>query len=70
MKPQEPSADPAERYRDEEVLLPADTDAKQEFLRGVVDGGASRGWKLLSVVKQPGDEGLLVTWDTWGPSPA
>ncbi len=59
-----------ERYRDEEVRLPDDEGAKLPFLRGVVEEGAGRGWRLVSAVKQPGGEELLVTWDTWGYSPA
>lgn len=67
MTEQEPFTGPAAgRYRDEEVLLPADNEAKQDLLRGVVAEGANRGWKLLSVVKEPGAEVLQVTWDTSG----
>ena len=55
-----------ERYRDLCVRLPADEDAAPALLREVVAEGASRGWKLLSAVKQPGTEVLLLTWDTSG----
>ncbi len=44
---------PAEGAEEELVLL-----------RGAIDEGASRGWKLLSAIKQPGGEALLLTWDT------
>ena len=64
MKPHDPSTDPAERYRDEEVLLPADRNAQQTLLRGIVDGGASRGWKLVSALREPDGEAFLLTWDT------
>ena len=55
---------PEERYRDEPVRLPAEEDARLVFLRGVIDEGASRGWKMVSVAKQQGADVLLVTWDT------
>jgi hypothetical protein len=32
-----------------------------------IEEGESRGWKLVSAIKQPGDDMLLVTWDTSGP---
>jgi hypothetical protein len=35
-------------------------------LRGVIEEGASRGWKMVSVAKQQGADVLLVTWDTQG----
>ena len=44
---------PAEGAEEELVLL-----------RGAIDEGASRGWKLLSAIKHPGGEVLLLTWDT------
>ena len=56
----------SERYRDLCVRLPADEDAAPVLLREVVAEGASRGWKLLSAVKEPGADVLLVTWDTSG----
>ena len=59
-----------ERYRDEEVRLPTDKGDKLVLLRGIVEKGASRGWRLVSAVKQPGGEALLVTWDTGGSFPA
>ena len=57
---------PEERYHDERVRLPAEEDARLVFLRGVIDEGASRGWRMVSVAKQPGTDVLLVTWDTQG----
>ncbi|CAA9376529.1 MAG: hypothetical protein AVDCRST_MAG01-01-224 [uncultured Rubrobacteraceae bacterium] len=59
--------DPEERYRDERVRLPAEEGARLVFLRGVIDEGTSRGWKMVSVAKQQGADVLLVTWDTQGP---
>jgi len=45
--------------------LPAEV-AEEELvlLREAFDEGASRGWKLLSAIKQPGGEMLVLTWDT------
>ncbi len=47
------------------VRLPAE-DAEEELvlLSGALDEGASRGWKLLSAIKHPGGEVLLLRWDT------
>lgn len=47
------------------VPLPAEV-AEEELvlLREAFDEGASRGWKLLSAIKQPGGEVLVLTWDT------
>ena len=47
------------------VPLPAEV-AEEELvlLREAFDEGASRGWKLLSAIKQPGDDVLVLTWDT------
>jgi hypothetical protein len=56
---------PEERHLVEEtVRLPAEAAEELELLRGTIDEGASRGWKLLSAIKHPGGEVLLLTWDT------
>jgi len=34
------------------------------LLREAFDEGSSRGWKLLSAIKQPGDDVLVLMWDT------
>ena len=56
----------AERYHDLCVRLPAEEDAASALLREVLAEGGSRGWKLISAVKRPEADGLLVTWDTSG----
>ncbi|MDP9476217.1 MAG: hypothetical protein M3R38_11150 [Actinomycetota bacterium] len=61
-------AHPQGRYHEEYVRVPADKDAELVLLRGVIDEGARRGWKLISAIKQPGDDVLVVTWDTSGSS--
>jgi hypothetical protein len=56
----------SERYRDLCVRLPAEEDAASALLRKVLAEGASRGWKLISAIKWPEADALLVTWDTSG----
>ena len=56
----------SERYRDLCVRLPADEEAAPALLREVLAEGASRGWKLISAIKRPEADALLVTWDTSG----
>ncbi len=60
---------PEERYRDERVRLPAEADAASALLREVLAGGASRGWKLVSALREPDGEAVLLTWDGSGASP-
>jgi hypothetical protein len=55
-----------ERYRDLYVRLPADEDAAPALMREVLAEGAGRGWKLISAIKRPEADALLVTWDTSG----
>ena len=57
---------PEERYRDERVRLPADEDAASALLREVLAEGASRGWKLVSALREPDGEAFVLTWDTSG----
>ncbi len=56
----------SERYRDLCVRLPADEDAALALLREVIAEGAGSGWKLISAIKRPEADVLLVTWDTSG----
>ena len=56
----------SERYHDLCVRLPADEEAAPALLREVLAEGASRGWKLISGIKRPEADALLVTWDTSG----
>ena len=48
----------------EERRLKEDAEEELVLLRRAIDEGASRGWKLLSAIKQPGDDVLVLTWDT------
>ena len=56
----------SERYRDLCVRLPAEEDAASALLREVLAEGGSCGWKLISAIKRPEADVLLVTWDTQG----
>ena len=56
----------SERYRDLGVRLPAEEDAASALLREVLAEGEGRGWKLISAIKRPEADVLLVTWDTQG----
>ena len=60
------SGSQSERYLDERVRLPADEEAAPALVREVLAEGASRGWKLISAIKGPEADALLVTWDTSG----
>jgi hypothetical protein len=35
-------------------------------LREVLAGGANRGWKLVSALREPDGEAFMLTWDTSG----
>ncbi len=56
----------AGRFHEEPLRLPTDQDAKLASLRGAMEEGAARGWRLLIATKQQGADVLLVTWDTQG----
>jgi hypothetical protein len=56
---------PEERYY-EYVRVSAEEDAELVLLRRAIYEGSSRGWKLLSAIKEPGDDVLVLTWDTSG----
>ena len=66
LAPADGKAHPEERYRDELVRLPAQEDAASALLREVLAGGAHRGWKLVSALREPDGEAFLLTWDTSG----
>ena len=53
----------AERYYDERVRLPEEEDAASALLREVLAGGASRGWKLISALREPDGEAFVLTWE-------
>ncbi len=57
-----------ERYYTEHVRLPADKEAAREILRAVINERSSRGWKLISALKEPSGDALRLEWDTLGSS--
>jgi hypothetical protein len=57
---------PEERYHFEYVQVSAEEDAELVLLRGAIYEGSSRGWKLMSAIKEPGGAVLLLTWDNSG----
>ena len=59
----------SERYQDLCVRLPAEEDAASALLREVLAEGASRSWKLISAIRRPEADVLLVTWDISGSFP-
>jgi hypothetical protein len=57
-----------ERYRNEFLRLPSDEVSSQVILRGVIDERLGRGWRLVSAIKEPGYDTVLLVWDTSGSS--
>lgn len=55
-----------ERYYSEYIRLPADEEAAHETLRGAINERKARGWKLISAIKEPSGDVLLLEWDTLG----
>ena len=52
----------SERYHDLSVRLPAEEAAASALLREVLAEGASRGWKLISALREPDGEAFVLTW--------
>ena len=59
----------SERYRDLRVWLPAEKDAASALLREALAEGASRGWKLISALREPDGEAFVLTWEDPGALP-
>jgi hypothetical protein len=55
-----------ERYYREYITLPADEDSARGLLRGSFYERTSRGWQLISAIKEPSGDVLLLEWDTLG----
>lgn len=62
----DPSQPQSDRYYREYTRLPADEDAADEILRGIFYERTSRGWQLISAIKEPSGDALLLEWDTLG----
>lgn len=61
-----PDRPAAERYYAEYVGLPAVGGSAEVALQEAINEKAMRGWKLISVTKEPGGDGLFLVWDTSG----
>jgi hypothetical protein len=61
-----PDRPAAERYYAEYVRLPAAAGSAEAALRDAINEKAGRSWKLVSMAKEPGGDGLFLVWDTSG----
>ncbi len=61
-----PSQPQPDHYYREYIRLPADEDVVDEILRGVFYERTSRGWQLISAIKEPSGDALLLEWNTLG----
>jgi len=61
-----PDRPAAERYYAGYVRLPAAEGSVKATLRGAINEGTKRSWKLVSMTKEPSGGGLLLVWDTSG----
>jgi hypothetical protein len=61
-----PDRPAAERYYAEYVGLPAARGSAEVTLQEAINEKAMRSWKLISVTKAPGDDGLFLVWDASG----
>lgn len=57
-----PSQAQPERYYSEYIPLPV----KEDALREVINERQAWGWKLISALKTPSGDALLLEWDTLG----
>lgn len=55
-----------DRYYSEHIHLPADEHAAREILRGAINERKAWGWKLISAIKEPSGDVLLLEWDALG----
>jgi hypothetical protein len=61
-----PDRPAAQRYYAEYVGLPTVGGSAEVALRETINDKAKRSWKLISVTKEPGGDGLFLVWDTSG----
>ena len=61
-----PDRPAAERYYAEHVSLDAAEGSAEIALQEVINEKAKRSWKLVSMAKEPGGNGLFLVWDTSG----
>jgi hypothetical protein len=61
-----PDRPAAERYYAEYVGLPAAGSSAEVALQEAINEKAKQSWKLVSMAKEPGGDGLFLVWDTSG----
>jgi hypothetical protein len=61
-----PNRPAAERYYAEYVGLPTAGGSAETVLQEAINEKAKRSWKLISMAKEPGGDGLFLVWDTSG----
>ena len=57
---------PAERYYTEQVRISPNKGADNELLRADANEKLQRGWRLVSVAKDPSGDSVELVWDTFG----
>jgi hypothetical protein len=63
-----PNRPPAERYYTEHVRISSDEGADNELLRADANEKLRRGWRLVSITKDPSENSVELVWDTSGTS--
>jgi hypothetical protein len=63
-----PNRSPAERYYTEHVQISPDEGGDNELLRADANEKLQRGWRLVSMLKDPGGDSVELVWDTSGTS--
>jgi hypothetical protein len=63
-----PNRPPAERYYTEHVRICSDEGADNELLRADANEKLRRGWRLVSITKDPSENSVELVWDTSGTS--
>ena len=57
---------PAERYYTEQVRISPNKGADNELLRADANETLQRGWRLVSVARDPSGDSVELVWDTFG----
>jgi hypothetical protein len=63
-----PNRSPAERYYTEHVRISPDEGGDNELLRADANEKLRRGWRLVSMTKDQGEDSVELVWDTSGAS--
>jgi hypothetical protein len=61
-----PDRPASERYYAEYVRPPAEGGSLKVALQEAINEKAKQSWQLVSMVKEPGGDGLFLVWDTSG----